>query len=128
MAVGGTALLPAIGARLDRIDQREFTALWQIALVAMTDTECIELFLVNSGFAAQSLDAVRPDLPRWLDYLHQRGVTHIPTAPWRVGPADTLAVNLLSQLALQASPRTDDVATSMAHNLRNLTNTRPYKP
>jgi hypothetical protein len=100
---------------------------WEIALAGMTDAECIEALLLNSGLAGQSLDAVRPDLPRWLGYLHRRGVTHIPTAPWRAGPADTLAVNLLCQLALQASPRTDDMATSMAHNLRNLTNTRPYK-
>jgi hypothetical protein len=94
----------------------------------MTDAERIESFLLNSGLVGQSLDAIRPDLPRWLDYLHRRGVTNIPTAPWRAGPGDALAVNLLNQFALQVSPRTDAMARVMAHNLRNLTNTRLYKP
>jgi len=58
----------------------------------MTDAECIEAFLLNSGLVGPSLDAIRPDIPRWLAYLRQRGVTHIPTAPWRAGPGDTLAV------------------------------------
>jgi hypothetical protein len=94
----------------------------------MTDTERIEAFLLNSGLVGRSLDAIRPDLPRWLDYLRARGVTHIPTAPWRAGPGDAFAVNLLNQFALQASPRKDAMARVMAHNLRNLTKTRLYKP
>ena len=95
--------------------------------VPMTDEERIEQFLVNSGFAPQSLDTVRPDFPRWLDHLRRRGVTHIPMSPWMAGPEDTLAVNLLNQFALQASPRQDAIARTVRHNLRNLTNTRPYK-
>ena len=94
----------------------------------MTDAERIEAYLLNSGLVGQSLDAIRPDLPRWLDHLRERGVTHIPTEPWRAGPGDTLAVNLLNQFVLQASPRKDAMARVMAHNLRNLTKTRPYKP
>jgi hypothetical protein len=86
----------------------------------------IELFLVNSGFAAQSLDAVRPDLPRWLRYLRERGVTYIPTSPWTSGP-HALAANLISQLALQASPRKDSIARATRHHLRDLTGTPPCK-
>jgi hypothetical protein len=89
-------------------------------------TASIEGFLVNSGFAAQSLDAVRPDLPRWLRHLQERGVTDIPASPWTSGP-HALAANLISQQALQASPRKDPIAKATAHHLRDVTETRPYK-
>jgi hypothetical protein len=93
----------------------------------MTDAERIEAFLINSGFTPQSLDTVRPDFPRWLTHLRNRGVTHIPTAPWMSSSDDSLASNLLNQLALQASSRQDPAIRAMKHNLRNLTRTRPYK-
>ena len=99
-----------------------------IALGDMTDAERIEAYLIKSGLVEQSLDAVRPDFPRWLDHLRERGVSHIPAAPWLAGPGDTLAVNLLNQFVLQTSPRKDAMARVTAHNLRNLTKTRPYKP
>jgi hypothetical protein len=104
------------------------TTAGRILSIEMDDIERIQAFLLNSGLVGQSLDAMRPDLPRWVDYLHERGVGHIPTAPWRAGPGDALAVNLLNQFALQASPRKDAMARVMKHNLRNLSKTRPYKP
>jgi hypothetical protein len=86
----------------------------------------IEWFLLNSGFGVEDLDAVRPDLPRWLRHLQERGVTHIPTSPWASGPYP-LAASLLNLLALQASLRKDPIAKATRHNLRDLTGTRPYK-
>ena len=78
-----------IRGRFGSLDKRETPAPGGIALGEMTDAERIEAYLINSGLAEQSLDAVRPDFPRWLDHLRERGVTHIPTAPWRAGPGDT---------------------------------------
>jgi hypothetical protein len=94
----------------------------------MTAVERIESFLIHSGLSGPSLDALRPDFPRWLRRLQAMGIAGIPTAPWTAGPSDILAVNLLSLWTLQASPRRDAIATRTKHNLRNLTETRPFKP
>jgi len=94
----------------------------------MTDEDRIERYLLNCGLVAKSLSAVRSDLPRWVRHLRQRGVTDIPTSPWSAGPQDTLAANLITQLVMQHPGCTNPCRTSIAHNQRNLTATRPYKP
>jgi hypothetical protein len=94
----------------------------------MTDEDRIERFLLNAGFVVQSLDAVRPDLPRWVRRLRAMGIAEIPTSLRDATPRDARAMNLLSQFALQASPRRDPIARSTAHNLRDLTGIRPPKP
>jgi hypothetical protein len=92
--------------------------------MGLTDEERIESFLVNSGLAPQSIEAVRARFPRWARRLRAEGVEEIPASPWQPG-ADGDAMNLLNmfvkQVALVKDPGT-------AHELRNLTRVRPWKP
>jgi len=81
-------------------------------------------FLVWSGCVSQSIERLRPELPRWERWLRQRGHTAVPDlryARWwrwdevRAGND----VNLLINQAAGNQP--------MAHQLRNLTRVRPFK-
>ncbi len=89
-------------------------------------TDRIESFLRLSGFGVEAVEEIRPDLPRWLRYLQERGVTRIPSSPI-TSQSDMLASSLLDLLALQASLRKDPTAKALRHYLRDLTGTRPYK-
>jgi hypothetical protein len=82
-------------------------------------------YLRRSGLAHQSVEAVRPDLPRWERHLRSRGVTvipHLPSRPW--SPANSRAHNELTLLMMQAHRERDG---SREHEHRNLTRIRPYK-
>jgi hypothetical protein len=84
-------------------------------------------YLRRSGWVAQSVDAVLPDLPRWLRRLRSRGVTSIPQLGARSSwsPSASRAHNELNLLMRQASRVRD---ASLEHQLRNLNRTRPFKP
>jgi hypothetical protein len=88
----------------------------------MTDVERLEKFAVMSGLAPPSVDAIRPDFPRWVRYMHKHGVTEIPDSPLT---GDAHAVNVASMLIRQNAGFKGD---SIAHELRNLTRIRPWKP
>lgn len=88
----------------------------------MTDVGAVEAFLLRSGWVAQSVDAVRPELPRWVLYLRKKGVTQVPNSPLT---GEAHATNLLTLLARQGSKERD---STIEHELRNLTGVRPYKP
>lgn len=90
----------------------------------LTDEDRIERFLVNSGLTAQSIEAIRPKLSRWARYLHEQGIGMIPTQPWEPG-ADGHAMNLMAMFVKQVALVKDSTG---AHELRNLTQVRPYKP
>jgi len=75
-----------------------------------------------SGLTEPSLAAIRPKLGHWVRRMHERGVTEIPESPWS---GDWLAVDLATQMIRQAAGFKHD---SIAHELRNLTGTRPWKP
>lgn len=85
----------------------------------MTDGEMVEAirdYLRRSGWVAQSVAAVEPDLPRWVKRLRARGVTAIP----RLGvlgwsPAASRAHNELNLLMRQASLVRD---AELEHRLR----------
>jgi hypothetical protein len=87
----------------------------------MTDVEAIESYLVHSGLAPQSVNALWPEFPRWIQYLRKRGVIEIPDSPLT---ADAHASSLLSLLTRQGSKVRN---SSIEHDLRNLTCTRPWK-
>ena len=85
----------------------------------------IERYLWRSGWVRQSVEAVRPDLPRWANRLRGRGVTSIPQLPSRSWSwQESRAHNELNLLMRQASSVRD---ASFEHGLRNLTGIRPYK-
>jgi hypothetical protein len=92
----------------------------------VTDEELVEAYAVKSGLAPQSIDALRPDFPRWVRRLRSEGVTHTPTAPWTTSLADIRASNLLCQFIRQAAPAPYRDQT-IEHNLRNLAGIRPHK-
>jgi hypothetical protein len=88
--------------------------------------EDIVWYLRRSGWVAQSVEGVLPDLPRWEKRLRSRGVTAIPLLGSRSwSPAEARAHNELNLLMRQAAKVRDP---SMEHQLRNLTRIRPYKP
>jgi hypothetical protein len=89
-----------------------------------TDRE-VEDFLVRCGLVEESLQQLRPRLARWRRRLEMEGVTRVPLSPWSTAPEDQDAVNLLTQMVLQASPERN---APKAHAVRNLTGFRPYKP
>lgn len=83
-------------------------------------------YMYRSGWVFQSVEAVRPKLPRWERLLRTSGVTAIPTLPSRSwSAADSRAHNMLNLLMRQASKDRDK---PLEHGLRNLTRVRPYKP
>jgi hypothetical protein len=87
----------------------------------MTDVECIESYVIRSGLAAQSVEVLRPEFPRWAEYLRAKGVDQIPASPLT---EDGFASSLLSLLIRQGSKERN---ASIEHELRNLTRIRPYK-
>jgi hypothetical protein len=85
----------------------------------------IEQYLWRSGLVRQSVDRLRPALPRWERLLRAEGVTSIPRLPPRsYSQAESHAHNVLNLLIHQASLLRDK---SGEHHLRNLTRIRPYK-
>ena len=91
-------------------------------VLAMIDEERLERFAVLSGLAAQSVDALRPDFPRMLRYMREQGIAETPDSPLT---GEAHAVNVASLLIRQAARHKSD---TIAHELRNLTGTRPWKP
>ena len=88
-------------------------------------------YLYRSGYTPQSVESLRPDLPRWVRRLRARGIAEAPSLPvteersWDA--VDAAAHNELDLLMLQASPEgARDEA--LAHHLRNLTRVRGFKP
>jgi hypothetical protein len=87
--------------------------------------EDIVEYLRRSGWVQQSVEAVRPDLPRWERHLRSRCVDAIPALPSRSwSPANSRAHNELVLLMMQAHKDRDK---SREHKHRNLTRIRPYK-
>ena len=81
-------------------------------------------YLYRSGYTPQSVESLRPDLPRWVRRLWARGIAEVPSLPvteqrsW--DPVDAAADNEHDLLMLQAAP--DDARDEvLAHHLRNLT-------
>ena len=82
-------------------------------------------YLVRSGWVYQSIEAVKPDLPRWEARLRERGVRTISRLPsGNSTPAEAQAHNELNLLMLQVRP---DRGGSLGHDLRNLTHVRRHK-
>jgi hypothetical protein len=77
------------------------------------------------GLVSQSVDKLRPMLPRWRRQLLSLGFHEVPRypfvgwAPWRVAQFENLMALWLKQAA-----KNDP---SGAHALRNLTQTRAFK-
>jgi hypothetical protein len=89
--------------------------------MTVNDVERLEHFAIMSGLAPQSVDAIRPDLPRWVRYMKKNGVTEIPDSPVA---GRSHAVNMASLLIRQ---KAGFKGGSIAHELRNLTGIRPWK-
>ena len=89
--------------------------------MAVNDVERLEHFAIMSGLGPQSVDAIRPDFPRWVRYMKKNGVTEIPDSPLA---EHSHAVNMASLLIRQKAGFKGD---SIAHELRNLTGIRPWK-
>jgi hypothetical protein len=87
----------------------------------MNDIERLERFAIMSGLAPQSVDAIRPDFPRWVRYMREHSVTEIPDSPLT---GEAHAVNMASMLIRQ---KAGFKGGSIAHELRNLTGIRPWK-
>ena len=54
--------------------------------MTVNNVKRLEHFAIMSGLAPQSVDAIRPDFPRWVRYMKKNGVTDIPDSPWLVIP------------------------------------------
>jgi hypothetical protein len=54
--------------------------------MTVNDVERLEHFAIMSGLAPQSVDAIRPDFPRWVRYMKEKGVTEVRTRPRLVIP------------------------------------------
>lgn len=85
------------------------------SIAAVDDQERIQHYVIMSGFAAQSVDAVRDDFPRWIRRLCAEGA-EIPDSPVT---ASAEASNLINMFLHQVRPERDERA---AHELRNLAN------
>lgn len=83
----------------------------------------LERFLTFSGFTESALRLARPKYGRWLRQLAGRGVSRIP-GPGAQAPEDAYASNLICLMIKQGSP--ERTATG-EHELRNLTEVRPFK-
>jgi hypothetical protein len=87
-------------------------------------------YLYRSGYTPQSVESLRPVLPRWVRRLQARGIAEVPSLPvteersW--DPVHAASDNELDLLMLQAAPdgAGDEV---LAHHLRNLTRVRDFK-
>lgn len=84
-------------------------------------------YLQRSGCVPQSIERIRPELPRWERRLRARGVSEIPLLESRAwtSPVSARAHNELALLIRQASLARE---SAVEHQLRNLTGVRPYKP
>jgi hypothetical protein len=71
--------------------------------------------LVMSGWTPQSIEAVRPQIPRWLSRLGGRDIR-----------TDPQAESELDLLMLQATKRRTRRQTDQAHHLRNILGWRPW--
>jgi hypothetical protein len=89
--------------------------------MTVNDIERLEHFAIMSGLAPQSVDAIRPDFPRWVRYMKENGVTEIPDSPVA---GHSHAVNMASWLIRQKAGFKGD---SITQELRNLTGIRPWK-
>jgi hypothetical protein len=92
-----------------------------VTSMTVNDVERLEHFAIMSGLAPQSVDAIRPDLPRWVRYMKKNGMTEIPDSPLA---GHSHAVNMASLLIRQ---KAGFKGGSIAHELRNLTGIRPWK-
>lgn len=87
--------------------------------------DALVTYMYRSGWVYQSVEKVRPDLPRWERQLRSWGVTAIPPLPSRSwSHAESRAHNLLNLLMKQGSQVRDK---SFEHYLRDLARIRPYK-
>lgn len=82
----------------------------------------IEAYAWRSGLVRQSVEALRPLLPRAERWLRSMGVQAVPSRPGQ-GPAR--AENLVNLFIRQAAAVRDSQGE---HALRNLTGIRPFKP
>ncbi len=77
-----------------------------------------------SGLTPQSIDRLRPVLPRWARHLQHAGFVAVPDlrygATWS---ADDIRTSNRINLQLSQAAKNE----SVAHSLRNLTRVRPYK-
>ena len=81
-------------------------------------------FLISSGCVSQSVERLRPELPRWERWLQKRGHAAVPdlrNARWWTW-AEIRAGNDVNLLMNQAAGN-----QPMGHMLRNLTGVRRYK-
>ncbi len=86
-----------------------------------TDAERIELFAIRSDLVQQSVSELRKDFSRMARHMRSMGFAEIPDSSLT---GDALAVSLLTLLIRQASQARD---SSVEHDLRILTGTRPWK-
>ena len=77
--------------------------------------------LRRSGWVAQSVEAVVPELPRWEKRLRERGFDTVPRYP---GQRPARVENELNLLMRQAARVRD---SAIERQLRNLTQVRPPK-
>ena len=82
----------------------------------------IEAYMWRSGLVRQSVETIRPLLPRAERWLRSHGVGAVPRRPGQ-GPAR--AENLLNLFIRQVAQVRD---SQVEHALRNLTGIRPFKP
>lgn len=99
---------------------------------AMLDEDALIEYIFWSGYGLQSVDAMRPQVPRGVSWLRAMGVTRSPlhgTSNLSHYEA-ARSHNLINLWLLQARPTRD---TAAEHEMRNLlvglgTGVRPYKP
>jgi hypothetical protein len=86
-------------------------------------------FLIRSGYVWQSVEALKPTLPRWERHLREKGITSIPPlgSPASLSPGKARAHNELILLMSQSKPK-EYRDPAFEHGQRNLTRIRPYKP
>ena len=90
----------------------------------MIRDEDIEDFLYRSGLTAPSVEALRSTFPRLKRHLAEKGFTSLPDSPLS---SDWRGANEINRFVHEhALPEVRNAAA--AHNLRNLTGVRPYKP
>jgi hypothetical protein len=66
--------------------------------MTVNDVERLEHFAIMSGLGSQSVDAIRPEFPRWVRYMKKNGVAEIPDSPLA---EHSHAVNMASLLIRQ---------------------------
>jgi hypothetical protein len=89
--------------------------------------EAIVHNLHRSGWVAQAVQAVLPELPRWERRLRDRGIMYV-SHRFRHGPGHGLSPKLFNELNLLMGQASTIRDPSLEHQLRNLTGVRPFKP